>query len=316
MSNNPPNRDFVPLAGDALMDPEALLRLLAEQNWIEDEDAERLLLEFDEQKDDLFVFLEASGVGSRNEILQAVADARGTEFVDLGKAEFPPKLFASVPSDLVRIYRCVPVHDSEEVLKVCLADPLDDAAAQELEALLGRQIKVLVADPSAVEELVERKIGGTLSSSPLVEAVKTAPVAASLGTSEPLGQVDQPLRTPTYGWFYALALLAFAAAGTSAVYLHQRGTLKAANELIGEFDAVQEQRDLENLALNRRAHELEKQLNRFDVELDRASADAVRIAQLEAELRRLEGRFQALLEILPEEAKSQASANPSPTPEN
>lgn len=295
------------------MDPKALLRLLAERNWIEGDDAERLLSEFEEQKYDLFVFLEASGVGSRMEILEAIAEARGTEFVDLGNVEFPPELFDSIPEDLVRIYRCVPVYDSEEVLKICLTDPLDDIAARELASFLGRRIKFLIADPSAVEELVERKVGGTLNSSPLVEVVKTAPVAASLGTSE---QTEQSVQTKNNGWLYALAVLAFAAAGTSAVYLHQRGTLKAANELIGDFDTVQEERELEILALDQRAHELEKLLRRFDAELDRASADTVRIAQLEAELRRLEGRFLAMLEILPEDVKSKVSENPSAPPEN
>ena len=313
---NKPKADTFPPADHVFMDPEALLKLLAERHWIEREDAERLLLEFEEQQEDLFVFLEASGVGSKLEILGTVAEALGSEFIDLRKAEFPPKLFDCIPPDLVRIYRCVPVHDSEEVLKLCLSDPLDDAAVWELATLLSRRISVLVADPSAVDELVERKLGGTLNSSPLVEAVKTAPVAASLGTSELPGQVDQTIQPATYSWLYAWGLLAFTAAATSAVYLHQRGTLKAASELIGEFDAVQEQRHVENLALDRRAYELEQQLERFDGELDRASADAVRLAQLEAELRRLEGRFQTLLEILPEAAKSQESDEPSQTPEN
>jgi hypothetical protein len=296
------------------MDPESLLNLLAEQHWIEVEDAERLLHEYEEQSAELFDFLEASGVGAKVDILQVTAEARGTEFVDLDKVEFPPKLFDSVPVDVVRIYRCVPIHDSKEFLKVCLADPLDDAAAEELAAVLGRPIKVVVADPLLVEELVERKIRGTLSSAPSVEAIKTAPVAASMGTAELLQEDTGPAGAPSYVWLYVWALLAFAAAGTSAVYLHQRGTLAAANELIAEFDTLQEQRDLENLALDRRAYELEQKLEKFDTELDRSSADAVRIVQLETELRRLEGRLQGLLEILPEDANSRAPASDTQPP--
>jgi hypothetical protein len=296
------------------MDPEALLNLLAEQRWIEVEDAERLLHEYEEQSADLFDFLEASGVGAKVDILGVAAEARGTEFVDLDKVEFPPKLFDSVPVDVVRIYRCVPIHDSKELLKVCLADPLDDAAAEELAAVLGRSIKVVVADPLLVEELVESKIRGTLSSAPSVGAIKTAPVAASMGTAEVLQEDTGPTGAPSYAWLYVWALLAFAAAGTSAVYLHQRGTLAAANELIAEFDTLQEQRDLENLALERRAYELEQKLEKFDTELDRSSADAIRIAQLETELRRLEGRLQTLLEILPEDANLRAPASDTQTP--
>lgn len=286
------------------MDPEALLNLLAEQHWIEKEDAERLLHEYETQSVELFDFLEASGVGSKIEILQVAAEARGAEFVGLDKVEFPPKLFDSVPLDVVRIYRCVPIHDSKEQLKVCLADPLDDLAAEELATILGRPIKVVVADPLLVEDLVERRVRGTLSFAPSVEVIKTAPVAASMGTVELLQEDSRTVGAPSNTWLYAWALLAFAAAATSAVYLHQRGTLTAANKLITEFDMLQEQRDLANLALDRRAYDLEQMLEKFDTELDRASADTVRIAQLDAELRRLEGRLQTLAEILPEDANS------------
>lgn len=291
------------------MDPEALLNLLAEQHWIENEDAERLLHEYETQSVELFDFLEASGVGSKIEILQVAAEARGTEFVGLDKVEFPPKLFDSVPLDVVRIYRCVPIHDSKEQLKVCLADPLDDLAAEELATILGRPIKVVVADPLLVEDLVERRVRGTLSFAPSVEVIKTAPVAASMGAVELLQEDSRTVGAPSNTWLYAWALLAFAAAATSAVYLHQRGTLTAANKLITEFDMLQEQRDLANLALDRRAYDLEQMLEKFDTELDRASADTVRIAQLDAELRRLEGRLQTLAEILPEDANSRNPAS-------
>jgi hypothetical protein len=291
------------------MDPEALLNLLAEQHWIENEDAERLLHEYETQSVELFDFLEASGVGSKIEILQVAAEARGTEFVGLDKVEFPPKLFDSVPLDVVRIYRCVPIHDSKEQLKLCLADPLDDLAAEELATILGRPIKVVVADPLLVEDLVERRVRGTLSFAPSVEVIKTAPVAASMGAVELLQEDSRTVGAPSNTWLYAWALLAFAAAATSAVYLHQRGTLTAANKLITEFDMLQEQRDLANLALDRRAYDLEQMLEKFDTELDRASADTVRIAQLDAELRRLEGRLQTLAEILPEDANSRNPAS-------
>lgn len=296
------------------MDPEALLQLLAERQWIDHEDAERLLHEYEEQPDDLFDFLEASGVGAKPDLLQAVAEARETEFIDLGKVQFPPQLFDAVPADLVRIYRCVPVHNSKDILKVCLADPLDDVATGELAAILGRPIRVLVADPDLVDELVEKRLRGTLASASAVESVPTAMVAASLGAPGESPEEPEPVGRSGHSWLYALALLAFAAAATSAVYLHQRGTLKAANELISEFDTLQEQRDLENLSLDRRAFGLEQKLEKFNKELDRASADAVRIAQLEAELRRLEGRFHTLLEIVPEDARPQAADEATKSP--
>jgi hypothetical protein len=286
------------------MDPEALLKLLADSHWIEKDDAARLLSEYEASSQGLFDLLEASGVGSKKDILRVVADALNTELVDLESSEFPPGLFNALPAEIARIYRCVPIHDSNDMLKVCLVDPLDSAAVAELANLLKRKVRVVVADPDSVEKLVDAQVSGSLAESPQVRALKTAPVAASMGSdSSGQGQNNVTAAEPRMGWLYAFAALAVAATATSAVYLQQRGTMKAAEALVTEFDSQQEQNDLEHLATERSLVDMQSRLNKVAKDLDRASADAIRISQLEAELRRLEGRLHTLAGILPEQEK-------------
>jgi len=289
------------------MDPEALLKLLADSHWIEKDDAARLLSDYEAGSQDLFDLLEASGVGSKKDVLRVVADALNTELVDLESSEFPPGLFNALPAEIARIYRCVPIHDSNDMLKVCLVDPLDSAAVAELANLLKRKVRVVVADPDSVEKLVDAQVSGSLAESPQVRALKTAPVVASMGSdSSGQGQNDVTAAEPRMGWLYAFAALAVAATATSAVYLQQRGTMKAAEALVTEFDSQQEQNDLEHLATERSLADMQSRLNKVAKDLDRASADAIRISQLEAELRRLEGRLHTLAGLLPEQE------NPSP----
>ncbi len=283
------------------MDPEALIRLLAQSGWVEPEDSDRLLEDYESGavREGLFDFLEASGVGSKQEVLRVVAEARGVEFVDLNDVEFPSRLLDSVPQDLRRIYRCIPIYDSTDSLKICLSDPLDDVAVDELRNLLGRRVDIAIADPDLVDALLERSSSGPMEQTSTITAPSTDLLTASTGTGEPAREPSPAPRSSSGGWLYASALLALAAAVTSATYLKQRDTLKTASALVGEFESLQEQTDLEQLATERITIELGQRLEEIERGLDRVSADAIRIAQVATELRRLEGRLQTFEEIVP-----------------
>jgi hypothetical protein len=283
------------------MDPEALIRLLAQSGWVEPEDSDRLLEDYESGavREGLFDFLEASGVGSKQEVLRVVAEARGVEFVDLNDVEFPSRLLDSVPQDLRRIYRCIPIYDSTDSLKICLSDPLDDVAVDELRNLLGRRVDIAIADPDLVDALLERSLSGPMEQTSTITAPSTDLLTASTGTGEPAREPSPAPRSSSGGWLYASALLALAAAVTSATYLKQRDTLKTASALVGEFESLQEQTDLEQLATERITIELGQRLEEIERGLDRVSADAIRIAQVATELRRLEGRLQTFEEIVP-----------------
>lgn len=283
------------------MDPEALIRLLAQSGWVEPEDSDRLLEDYESGavREGLFDFLEASGVGSKQEVLRVVAEARGVEFVDLNDVEFPSRLLDSVPQDLRRIYRCIPIYDSTDSLKICLSDPLDDVAVDELRNLLGRRVDIAIADPDLVDALLERSLSGPMEQTSTITAPSTDLLTASTGTGEPAREPSPAPRSSSGEWLYASALLALAAAVTSATYLKQRDTLKTASALVGEFESLQEQTDLEQLATERITIELGQRLEEIERGLDRVLADAIRIAQVETELRRLEGRLQTFEEIVP-----------------
>jgi hypothetical protein len=295
------------------MDPEALSKILSNLGWIDADDVGRLLKDYESGSLDLFDFLEASGVGSKRDILQAVAEARGTEFVDLGKVEFPPKLFDSIPDDIIRIYRSVPIHDSSDLLKVCLKDPLDDAAVDELANLLKRRIRVVIADPDAVEELVQNRLEGSLNVSP---SFKTAPVAASLGT-DPDGVASVLHQSRKSGLrMVGLALLAASAAATAALYLGQQVSANASDARFEQFEALLEAHRLSRLAVEQEIRDLERELEKLTVLLNRNEVDAIKLVQLEAGIHQLEGKVESLNEIQARvESSTGTDENPNGTKE-
>ena len=289
------------------MDPETLLKILADLGWIGPDDLDRLLEDYESGSIGLFDFLEGSGLGSKRDVLDAIAEARGLEMVDLALVEFPPRLFDSVPDDIIRIYRCVPIHDSSDVLKICLKDALDDVAVVELENLLKRRIQVVLADPDAVEEVVQKRLEGSLNVSP---SFKTAPVTASLGMDPATAALPNQRRTSGLR-MVALAILAASATGTAALYLGQQDSAHASGARFEQFDALLETHRLSRLAVAQEIRDLEQELEKLAALLARNEVGTIKLEQLEEGIHRLEGKVESLNEIqVPMESSNGTGENP------
>jgi hypothetical protein len=276
------------------MDPEALFRLLLDEGWVEAADLERLLEDFEAGSLDLFDFLEASGVGAKQDILRMIATAHGWESVDFGNFQFSHDLNKSISEDLMRIYRCVPIHDSPDVLKVCFVDPLDDVAIDELRKLLGRRIEVVIADPHDIEERVRAIVDdASFDFSPAGTALE----GASEGGDQ-TAQVDDSRRSYGRGIrMAALAMLAASAAAVTFMHMRQRHSSQAVKVVLEEFEAYKEDHRSSQLTWERQARDLKLELDRLGNLLKRGEAEATKFAQLEAGIQRLEGKLESLTEI-------------------
>lgn len=288
------------------MDPETLLKILADLGWIGPDDVDRLLEDYESGSIGLFDFLEASGLGSKRDVLVSIAEARGLEMVDLASVEFPPGLFESIPDDLIRIYRSVPIHDSSDLLKVCLKDPLDDIAIGELANLLKRRIQVVLADPDAVEEIVQKRLEGSLNVSP---SFRTAPVTASLGTDPGTASVLNQSRTSGLR-MVGLALLAASAAATAALYLGQQDSAYESAAHFERFEALLEAHQLSRMAVEQEIKDLQRKLEKLTALLARNEVSTIKLEQLEEGIHRLEGKVESLSAIqMPSESSNGTGEN-------
>jgi type IV pilus assembly protein PilB len=95
---------------------------------------------------------------------RVIADALGTESVDLGEREIPPEVLRLIPGGLARLHRALPVSFTDNILAVALADPLDSRAAEDLRFALGKDIHVVVAPTDQIEERLKRAYGTETSS--------------------------------------------------------------------------------------------------------------------------------------------------------
>jgi len=95
---------------------------------------------------------------------QVIADALGTDFIDLGDKEIAPEIVRLIPGGLARLHQALPVAVSDNTLRVALVDPLDPRAAEDLRFALGKDVHVVVAPADQVEERLKRYYGTDSSS--------------------------------------------------------------------------------------------------------------------------------------------------------
>src|SRR5437667_6484883 len=95
---------------------------------------------------------------------QVIAEALGTDFIDLSEKEIAPEILRLIPGGLARLHRALPITASDNTLTVALVDPLDLRAAEDLRFALGKDVHVVVAPTGQVENRIERYYGSDSSS--------------------------------------------------------------------------------------------------------------------------------------------------------
>jgi len=87
---------------------------------------------------------------------QGFAREHGLEFIDLAHARIDTDLFHSIPFDLMLRYGFVPLERLPGRLAVALKEPTDVARVDELELLLGSPLEIRVAEPAALDEILQK----------------------------------------------------------------------------------------------------------------------------------------------------------------
>ena len=136
-----------------------LLALVKERNLIDDLQLEEVLQEQSRSGKTISQILSDFQIVDIDTQLQIQAEHLGTEVVSLNDVELPPEVVKSVTPSVARMYQCVPVAVYDSVVQVALSDPLNPAAIDELGFTVGKEVQVVVADPSAIEKLVSKYYG-------------------------------------------------------------------------------------------------------------------------------------------------------------
>ncbi|HEV2803732.1 MAG TPA: GspE/PulE family protein [Chthoniobacterales bacterium] len=146
------------------MDAQQVADIFVEQHVLQPSQADDVLQEAQLNGKTVEQALIDSGFVDHRQFYQVIADALGTEFVELGEGDITPEILRLIPGGLARLHRALPVALSDHTLEVALVDPLDPRAAEDLRFALGKDVHVVVASAEEVEERIERYYGSDSSS--------------------------------------------------------------------------------------------------------------------------------------------------------
>jgi type IV pilus assembly protein PilB len=135
------------------------LALIKERGLIDDLQYEEVTQEQGRTAKPINQILADFGLVDIDTQLQVMAEHLGTEVVTLDGMEFPPELIKAIPTATARMYQCVPVADYGSALRVALANPLNPSAVDEISYIVGKEIQPVVADPAAIDKILNKYFG-------------------------------------------------------------------------------------------------------------------------------------------------------------
>src|ERR1700730_17143460 len=146
------------------MNNKQVVELFVEQHVLQPSQAEDVLTEAELNGKTMAQAMVDTGLVDTNGFYQTIADALGTEYVDLGDTPIAPAVLKLIPSGLARLHRALPVSMSGNTLRVALVDPLDPRAAEDLRFALGKDVDVVIAPTEQIENRIKEYYGTDTSS--------------------------------------------------------------------------------------------------------------------------------------------------------
>ena len=146
------------------MNDKQVAELFVEQNVLQPSQAEDVLNEANLNGKTIAQAMVDSGFVDESGFYRTIAEALGTDYVDLKETPIPAAVLKLIPSGLARLHRALPVGLAGNTLRIALADPLDPHAAEDLRFALGKDVEVVVAPTEQVENKIKEHYGADTAS--------------------------------------------------------------------------------------------------------------------------------------------------------
>ena len=117
------------------------------------------------------------GYATGEDVMRAMAEQHGLDFINLDDTPIPPHIIELVPESVARENKILPLSEEDDALRVLASDPLDLEAFDKLRFILNRKIEIALAPRSKILEAINKYYGqieGESADSMLQEFTDTA----------------------------------------------------------------------------------------------------------------------------------------------
>jgi type IV pilus assembly protein PilB len=101
------------------------------------------------------------GYATPEQVISAIAEASGLQFIDLTNVTVPAAVIELVPESVARENVILPLMQEGGVLKIIMADPSDFDTVQKLQFILNKDITPVIAGREQIVEAINRHYGQT-----------------------------------------------------------------------------------------------------------------------------------------------------------
>jgi type IV pilus assembly protein PilB len=105
------------------------------------------------------------GYATGDEVMRAMAEQHGCEYVNLSEVAIPPSVVELVPESVARENAVLPLAEGDGQLTVIVSDPDDFETIDKLRFILNRQIDFALAPRESILEAINRHYGQTVGES-------------------------------------------------------------------------------------------------------------------------------------------------------
>lgn len=145
------------------MNPQTIIDLLVNRELLNASQGKDILQQIRQSGADPVEYLESVGLITRDSLYNLVADDIGGVYYDLTQFQPSPQILATVAPGLARLHQAFPVQFDETSLYVALVDPLDPTTVDDLRFSLNQDVRVVVAEPARIRELIAEFYPATAS---------------------------------------------------------------------------------------------------------------------------------------------------------
>jgi type IV pilus assembly protein PilB len=166
------------------MNPELLLAFLRDNGVINDEQLSELRDEQSRTGKPIEEVVANSAVIRLTDLYLMIAQALGTEVVDLTPMEFPSELLSLVPPQTARLQGVLPLDWDGNLLRVAVVNPLDPNVVDNLRFATQKDIVIYVAPAAQIYTMIERFYGSEISDMDEVLAALAGDAEAKVGAGD------------------------------------------------------------------------------------------------------------------------------------
>ena len=105
------------------------------------------------------------GYATGEEVMRAMAEQHGRDYVNLSEVVIPPSVVELVPESVARENAILPLAEEDGDLKVIVSDPDDFETFEKLRFILNRRIEIALAPRESILEAINRHYGQTVGES-------------------------------------------------------------------------------------------------------------------------------------------------------